>query len=173
MSPEQVLGLALTPASDVFQLAAVAYAALAGKRAFPGETDYEQLLAIRNAVPPPLPPTTNGNIADVILRNLARDRSQRLRSASEFAAALRGLVHEAPPNLIAKVAALRGDPKPAPNRSAGIVGYRCPKQWDELTPTAADGVRHCASCDHEVVQVRSIDAVIPLLGKRCISYEPE
>jgi len=173
MSPEQVSGVSLTPASDVFQLASVAYAALALKRPFTGQNDFEQLVAIRDAVPPPLPPTTNGSIAELILANLARDRSERLQSAGEFAAALRALVREAPPNLLAKAAALRGDHKPAPNRSAGIVGYRCPKQWSELTPTAADGVRHCASCDHEVVQVRSIDAVIPLLGKRCISYEPE
>ncbi|HSD87358.1 MAG TPA: protein kinase, partial [Kofleriaceae bacterium] len=92
MSPEQVLGLPLTPASDVFQLAGVAYAALALKRPFTGETDYEMLLAIREAAPPPLPPTTNGSIADVILRNLARDPAQRLRSVGEFAAALRPLV---------------------------------------------------------------------------------
>ena len=28
--------------------------------------------------------------------------------------------------------------------------FKCPKQWDRLTPTAVDGVRHCPECDRDV-----------------------
>ena len=77
------------------------------------------------------------------------------------------------PELLAKVALLRPDARPAPHASELIVGNRCAKQWDELTQTPTQGVRHCAQCQHDVVQVRSIAALVPLLGQRCVSYKPD
>jgi hypothetical protein len=94
-----------------------------------------------------------------------------LRDPAELGAALRALVPETSGMLVAKMAALRPDSKPAPNHSMTIVGARCHMRWDELAPTGADGVRHCAICKHDVIQVRSLEAVIPLLGKRCIKYD--
>jgi hypothetical protein len=173
MSPEQVLGLKLTTASDVFQLAVIAYAALALKRPFSAETDFETLLAIREAAPPPPPPTSTPGLAELILRGLAREPSLRPRNPGAFAAALRGLVPEPSPVVFAKVQQLRPDRAPASHVPSTIAGIRCKKRWTDLAPTAADGVRHCASCKHDVVEVRSLEAVIPLLGRQCISYKPE
>ena len=64
---------------------------------------------------------------------------------------------------------LRPDVRPAPHASELIVGNRCAKQWDELTQTPT--LRHCGQCQHDVVQVRSIAALVPLLGKRCVSFK--
>jgi hypothetical protein len=182
MSPEQVCGQVLTPASDVFQLAYIAYAALTQRKPFVGVDDFATLVAIKDAVPPPLPESMIGGIPQLIVANLARLPEDREPTVASFAAKLRGLLAGSPyrsvsveptPQLYAKVMALRHDTKPAPHQSAAIMGGRCAKTWDELTPTKADGIRHCESCRHEVVHVRSLTALIPLLGQRCVAYEPE
>jgi hypothetical protein len=49
-------------------------------------------------------------------------------------------------------------------------GERCRMAWDQLHPTATDGVRHCASCNHEVVRAESLAALVLLAGRRCVSY---
>jgi serine/threonine protein kinase len=171
MSPEQIEGKSLSPASDVFQLAATLYAAITLKRPFQRDTDYDTLTAVRDAAPPPPPSTTNAPVRSLVMANLARDPSARLRDPAELGEALRAIVPETPALLAAKMASLRPDKKPAPNHSMTIVGARCHMQWDALAPTVANGVRHCASCKHDVVHVRSLEAVIPLLGKRCIKYD--
>lgn len=170
MSPEQLLGKPLSPASDVFQLAATLYAAITLKRPFQGNSDLDTLVAVRDTTPPP-PSTIHAAVGALVMANLAKDPAARLRDPAELGDALRAIVPETPALLAAKMASLRPDKKPAPNHSMTIVGARCHMQWDELAPTVANGVRHCASCKHDVVKVCSLDAVIPLLGKRCIAYD--
>jgi hypothetical protein len=141
------------------------------KRPFQRLSDLDTLVAVRDAVFEPLPPTVHPVLRSLVTANLAKDPAARLASPAELGAALRAIVPEAPGAVVAKMASLRPDTKPSPNRSMSIVGGRCHMKWDELTPTVADGVRYCAGCKHDVVKVRSIDAIIPLLGKRCIAYD--
>ena len=28
--------------------------------------------------------------------------------------------------------------------------FKCPKTWGQLTPTEAEGIRHCSECDRDV-----------------------
>jgi hypothetical protein len=100
---------------------------------------------------------------------MARDPAERYANPADFAAALRGLYpDDAPPHACELVAAL--PPRPPPNRSAVVAGDRCAKRWDELASTDITAVRHCSDCRHDVVQIRSIDALVPLLGKRCVAF---
>jgi serine/threonine protein kinase len=93
MSPEQVEGHELTPASDVYSLGLVFYQMVTGARPF----DYGSPLsmAVRRLREHPAPPRTL--IADLdprwealILRCLEREPEQRFQNANEVAMALRG-----------------------------------------------------------------------------------
>jgi hypothetical protein len=62
--------------------------------------------------------------------------------------------------------------RPAIGHGGSLLGDRCRRGWDELTRTGGDDIRHCASCDQDVVRVDSLAAVLPLVGKRCMAYKP-
>lgn len=174
LSPEQIRGVRVTPASDVFTLATLLYTAIALKKPFGGadDTDFGRLQAIIDAKQPPPPSETLGVWA-VLKRSLAREPAERYPTPGAFADALRTAADTvAPASALTKLAAFEPGRRPAPNRSL-IAGDRCAKRWSELAPTGADGIRHCASCKHDVVEVRSIEALVPLLGKRCVAYRPE
>ncbi|HTL37195.1 MAG TPA: hypothetical protein VL326_28875 [Kofleriaceae bacterium] len=178
LSPELVLGRTPTPASDVFQLASTLYAGLTLRRPFTGDDDFAMLVAIKDSHPAP-PLSMIPGLADLVMANLAKDPEKRDPDLATFAAKLRALVPEddsgpyrqGVPSLYEKVAMLRPDRRASPRESAGIIAKRCAKRWDELAETRAPGIRHCAACDHNVIQVRSIDALVPLLGKSCIAYD--
>jgi Protein tyrosine and serine/threonine kinase len=175
MAPEQLKGLVSTPASDVYQLAATLYAALCDRAPFPRgshDGDFELMNAILHGPMPPAPPVSDPGLAAVVMRGLAREPEARFPDPAAFAAALRGCAPGEPSSAtFERVAKLSQGVRPAPMHSAAITGDRCRRRWEHLTPTADDGIRHCASCQHEVVQVRSIEALIPLLGKRCVSFQ--
>lgn len=176
LSPEQIEGRSLTPASDVFSLATLLYTAIALRRPFAGtnDGDFERMVAIRDAVTP-RPPSDSLAIWAVLERALAKDAAARYRTPAEFADALRCAVDPVPPaSALAKLTPfVRGSAGPAPSESVGIVGYRCTKTWNQLATTSSEGIRYCGECKHDVVEVRSLNAVIPLLGKHCIAYRPE
>jgi eukaryotic-like serine/threonine-protein kinase len=173
LAPEQALGKHVTPATDVFQLAALLYTAIAQKRPFAGESEWQLLQAIVEAKPPP-PPSESIAVWSVLKRSLSADPKLRYPTPAAFADALRHAGSDTPPPAaLAKLAAFQPGMRPAPHESAGIIGQRCTKKWEELAATDSEGVRYCRQCKHEVIEVRSLGAVIPLLGKRCISYRPE
>jgi hypothetical protein len=174
LSPEQIQGLRATPASDVFTLGTLLYTAIALKRPFEPENDSDmaRLVAIMEAKQP-VPPSETLGVWAVLKRSLAREPAERYPTPAAFADALRTAADTvAPASALTKLAAFEPGRRPAPNRSL-IAGDRCAKRWSELAPTGADGIRHCASCKHDVVEVRSIEALVPLLGKRCVAYRPE
>jgi eukaryotic-like serine/threonine-protein kinase len=58
MSPEQVRGQTLGPASDLFSFGAILYEMLSGKRAFRGATSADTMSAILKEDPPDLGETS-------------------------------------------------------------------------------------------------------------------
>jgi serine/threonine-protein kinase len=91
MSPEQLHGEPLTPASDLFGLGVVLYEALTGGLPFPGATPEEVSAAHRTGtVRPPsaLVPGVPGRLDDVILQALRHDPAGRFHTAQAMARAL-------------------------------------------------------------------------------------
>ncbi len=92
MSPEQALGeREVDERSDIYSLGAVGYAMLAGREPFAGASS-AQLLSPRLR-PDPVPlrsvaPSVPEDLADVVMRCLARDRALRWQSARELKEAL-------------------------------------------------------------------------------------
>jgi serine/threonine-protein kinase len=91
MSPEQVAGLEVTPRSDVYSLAVVAYEALTGQPPFQGKTITAVISRVMHDKPPP-PRRWNAELPtrydDVFARALAKEPAQRFATASEFVSAL-------------------------------------------------------------------------------------
>jgi eukaryotic-like serine/threonine-protein kinase len=91
MSPEQLHGEALTPASDVFSLGAVLYQALTGRPPYPGETPEE--VSAAHAAGRVRPPSTlvdgvPGRLDEAILQALRRNPDGRFGNADAMAVAL-------------------------------------------------------------------------------------
>jgi serine/threonine-protein kinase len=92
MSPEQAVGDASTDArSDIYSLGASAYYLLTGQPPFRGENVVKLVIAHANEAP--LPPSRhNGDIPNdlerIILKCLAKDRSERFQNITELESAL-------------------------------------------------------------------------------------
>ncbi|QKW38173.1 tetratricopeptide repeat protein [Actinomadura sp. NAK00032] len=76
MSPEQIAGQTVTPASDLWSLAATLYAAVEGRRPFTAPTHGALFVAI--ATQDPAPPTCGGPLAQVLSGLLRKDPADRL-----------------------------------------------------------------------------------------------
>jgi len=171
MSPEQVRGQKLTPASDVFQLATTLYTLLTGERLARGNSDYDLLRSIIDRTDTPIANTRTPGLDEVIARGLAADPALRYPDPAAFATALRSLSTGEPPPVALDIAGRQ--PHPAPSHVAAIVSGRCQLAWSELAATPTDGIRHCATCRQDVVRVSSALALVPLLGKPCIAFRPD
>jgi protein kinase-like protein len=92
MSPEQALGeREVDERSDIYSLGAVGYAMLAGREPFTGVSSSELLYRRLREDPPPLravAPSVPEDLAAVVMRCLARDRTLRWASARELKDAL-------------------------------------------------------------------------------------
>ena len=91
MSPEQLRGEALTPASDLFSLGAVLYDALTGRPPYAGETPEE--ISAAHAAGGVRPPSTlvdgvPDRLDEAILQSLRRDPDARFTSADAMEASL-------------------------------------------------------------------------------------
>jgi eukaryotic-like serine/threonine-protein kinase len=95
MSPEQARGDTVDARTDVFSLGVVLYEMLTGRTPFHRETATETLAAILEAEPPALPETIPLTLRRLVMNALGKDRVQRLQTAEELAAALRGVAEEA------------------------------------------------------------------------------
>jgi serine/threonine protein kinase len=92
-----VLGLPLDPRSDLFNLGTIFYELLTSKRLFHADTDFKTVEAIRDAIVPPFDATAEvpSEVQAILLKALARERSDRWQSAAEMRDALKALQVEA------------------------------------------------------------------------------
>jgi len=91
MSPEQCLGDAVDLRADVFALGVVLYELTTGRRCFPGQSDFERMLAVVHGeyVPPSvLIPEFSPALEQVIRTALALDPAHRYPSATAMVEAL-------------------------------------------------------------------------------------
>lgn len=148
-SPEQVMGGALGPASDIYALGVVLYEMLAGRGPFDDAGDaYAVGLAHAKKAAPPLsafvrvPPSLAG-LEALVMRALAKEPSDRPRDAFTFASQLRRLSREqdAAPHAVTAVTAeavLSAAPSPAtPRVPGGARDSQADRKTAEATGTSA------------------------------------
>ena len=132
MSPEQLHGDVLTPASDLFSLGVVLYEALTGRLPYPGSTP-EEVSAAHQAgrVRPPstLAGGIPGSLDEAILQALRRDPDARFRSADAMARAL-GAADE-------EIARTRDDDETQVVRALPVAAARAPSTGYVPPPLAA------------------------------------
>src|ERR1700741_607752 len=105
MSPEQVRGEAIEPASDLFSLGCVLYEMLAGERAFARGTKLKVRPAILDDRQKPLGATgvlIPAELEQLVLHCLAKPVFARFQSARDVALTLRSLLETAPAELTAR-----------------------------------------------------------------------
>lgn len=91
MSPEQCEGEVMTAAADIYSLGVVAYEMLTGRVPFSAATPAAVLIAqIQNQLPPPrqINPALSPAIEGALLKALAKNPSERFRTARDFVRAL-------------------------------------------------------------------------------------
>jgi len=111
MAPEQVEGLEITRAADVYALGVVLFEMRTGRLPFSGATPLSVAVQ-RLSVPPPPPRTIDAAIEpaweSAILRCMARDPAQRFASAGDVVAALESTASPAPRRLLRAGVAVTG-----------------------------------------------------------------
>jgi eukaryotic-like serine/threonine-protein kinase len=102
MSPEQVQGLTVDAASDMFSAGIVLYQLLTDRRPFDGDSYFSIVNQITNTNPPApssinpmLPPALDA----VVARALAKDKNQRFATAQDFSWALQTAARSADPTI--------------------------------------------------------------------------
>jgi serine/threonine protein kinase len=88
LSPEQAIGRAATPASDIYSLGIVAYEALVGNRPFTGPTAVDIAVAHVNNPVPPMPADVDPALSALVMRMLSKEPEDRPRSAASLARVL-------------------------------------------------------------------------------------
>ncbi|MBM4778578.1 MAG: serine/threonine protein kinase [Archangiaceae bacterium] len=91
MSPEQVTGKAVDGRSDVFSLGVVLWEMVTGQRLFAAETELAEMKLILEAKverPDEVEPVVPSTIADIIMKAVAREPSDRWNSAKEMSKAI-------------------------------------------------------------------------------------
>jgi len=134
MSPEQLHGNALTPASDLFSLGTVLYQALTGQMPYPGSTP--DAVSAAHAAGNVRPPSTivegvPGRLDEAILQSLRREPASRFRSAEAMTRALEAADTEVSTARADDTRVIR-----APLRSAGYVPPAVPASPSPSRPVS-------------------------------------
>ena len=97
ISPEQVKGLPTIDArTDIYAVGVILYELAAGKKPFPGESQFEVMFAHVNAEPAPpnqVNPELPAELSDIILKALAKEPADRFQAAAEFREKLENIRH--------------------------------------------------------------------------------
>ncbi len=88
MAPEQALGRRATPAVDIYSAGVVLYEMLAGRPPFDGSSAVEYAMRHAYDRPEPLPAEVPRDLANVVVRALAKQPDERYRDAGSMAEAL-------------------------------------------------------------------------------------
>ena len=91
MSPEQAVGTAATPSSDIYSLGVVGYELLTGTPPFAGDNSLALAMAHVHKSPPDLPETLPEGVRSLIRRALDKDPAGRPATAAIFASEAREL----------------------------------------------------------------------------------
>jgi serine/threonine protein kinase len=152
LSPEQAQGHEVDRRSDLFSLGVCLYEMLSAQRLFLGATDFSTIGRVRKAEVPPLrdcAPDVPEELAAIVLRALARDRSARYQTAGELGAALDAFIERSgercePAALGDFVRAAAEDPQaaePASDSGAqGDPGTGLLDAFDDVEPVSAVSV---------------------------------
>ena len=99
MSPEQAMGRAVDPRTDIFSLGVVLYEMLSGERPFAGQAATEVLLQIVIREPPDISlvaPGITPALAAIVRKSMAKQPSDRFASCEELRAALTACLRDDP-----------------------------------------------------------------------------
>jgi serine/threonine-protein kinase len=170
MSPEQIGGLAIKPASDIYSLGIVCYEMLSGQVPFSGATPHVLHAHVYNQ---PLPLTElvaqiPEVVAEVIHHALAKKPEMRFASAGEMARALTAAVEAAGEPLLEAAAAkqdkrtisLSEEQPPRPIRTAGF-----PQRVVDIE-AREEAIRRAIAAERERKTPAVIERPTPLPGVR-------
>lgn len=125
LSPEAAFGRPVDARADVFAVGIVLWELLAGRRLFQGETDYETVKLVQQAVIPSLQdsrPDLDPQFEEIVKRALALDLNTRYQTAGELADALAGYLFshqmKVTPYDIAHLVKTHTVERPKPRRAA-------------------------------------------------------
>jgi Tol biopolymer transport system component len=91
MSPEQIRGQELDYRSDIFSFGIILYEALAGERAFAGDSAADTMSAILNQDPPDLPESVASGVNLIVRRCLEKDPDRRFQTMLDLTFALEAI----------------------------------------------------------------------------------
>jgi len=127
MAPEQIRGVGVTSATDIYALGVLAYEAFSGQRPFRGEDLVSTTHAILNEQPEALSKLVTGlppNADAVLLQALSKDPAGRPGTATEFVAALTSAVRDQEAETL-----VVSRKKPAPASIPEPAAQRRPRWW--------------------------------------------
>jgi tetratricopeptide (TPR) repeat protein len=120
VAPEQIMGRAVTPASDVYALGLILYEMICGEMIFHGETPFSIINHHLNT-PPAIPPEKRPDLPpiarDVVLKALAKDPADRYASAGEMADAFSQAIRD---QAVAPTEKSTLPPRPAPPQEKNV-----------------------------------------------------
>jgi serine/threonine-protein kinase len=100
MAPEQIFGLAMDPATDLYALGCVAYWLMAGAKPFEGDTVGELMRQHAQSPPPPLatraPHPVPPRLEELVMTCLSKDPARRPRDADALRRELEACVGDRP-----------------------------------------------------------------------------
>jgi CheY-like chemotaxis protein len=162
MSPEQALGRAVDPRTDIFSLGTVLYEMLSGQKPFTGDAVTEILLQIVMTAPRDIAQAAFGitpALANIVRRCMSKQAEDRFASCDDLRAALAGSLKEDPSaarkSSVPTIAVRKPTPppvepvKPPASKPAAPRGRALIADDDPATRYLIAGIlsRHHISCD--------------------------